>query len=181
MNGPKVHVLYSKTIVAILSDSPSPLCTAQGNTGTRTISIVVPTVLGILLVLGLLVVAGLILLAFKRRREKPPTNLSPVIFTNNAAALLENPMYMEPDALLSSTDGSVASSLHFDPRVNGEIENDGDDVRRGGAGGQYMMIPPGAEYSVFANSFADSSESLDDPDPPPPHYSKLQHRVPPDS
>lgn len=129
---------------------------AQGSTGTKTASIVVPTILAFMLILALVIVAGLGVFVCKRRR-KLPTELSSVIYTNNNG--LDNPTYIGSD-LLGST---KVSDLHFDPR--GIYDDD--------KGGHYMTIPSQKEIDVSLNSLANSTKELIKEEPP--HYSTLEH------
>ena len=90
--------------------------------------------------------------------------MTPVIYTNNEVAAMNNPTYMGPD-LLDSNDGSVASNLHFDPRsiYSDNIAGDGD----------YMTVPNQKTVEVSLNSLADSAEDLIKEEPP--RYSTLQY------
>lgn len=147
-----------------------PPAAPQANTGSgsNNAGIIVPTVLAVVLVLAFVIIAGLAVFVCKKRKRSPPFEPDAVRYTTNKAAghgPLHNPMYMGTDALLAinSTNGSVASDLHFDPS---------------GDYGQYETIPNEREVALRDNSpLAGSTEDLletkEDLSVDPPHYSTI--------
>ena len=135
---------------------------AQQNSGSNSIGIIIPAVLGSLLVLALILIAVLAVFACKRRkRNKPPSIDTSVLYTNNGINPMDNPVYMGVDTLVNSTNGSVASDLHFDPRTHGDAEGDG----------RYATVDDIRDNPVFVNNFADSTEDLIGP----PQYATIRH------
>lgn len=116
-----------------------------------------------MLILALIIIAGLAVFVYKRKKKLPTDLMSPVIYTNDGVTSLDNPTYIGKD-FLDSTNGSVVSDLHFDPRGTYGDDN----------GGHYLTIPNEKAIEASLDSLANSTEDLIKDDPP--HYSTLEYK-----